>query len=103
MDYRVTLDPQFGISAFDFIVTWNATPECRAVAMARTSPATPVRFDVNVIAGSNVVLTGAGNETAAEVVCGLVRQTLEKRGIRQALEMVQADLPDRGREILVKA
>ena len=62
-----------------------------------------MRFDVNLIAGSNVVLTGVGKETAAEVVCGLVRQTLEKRGIRQALEMVQADLPDRGREILVKA
>ena len=102
MDYRVTLDPQFGLSAFDFIITWNATPECRAAGMARTAPATPLRFDPNLIAGSTAVVTGVGDEIAAEALSGLVRQTLERRGIRQALEMVQAVLPDGGRGILVK-
>jgi hypothetical protein len=62
-----------------------------------------VRFDVNPIAGSSVVLTAVGNEAAAELVCGLVRQTLEKRGIRQALDIVRSNLPDGGREILVTA
>jgi hypothetical protein len=35
-------------------------------------------------------------------VCGLVRQTLKKRGIRQALEIVRASLPDAEWEILVR-
>lgn len=102
MDYHVTLDPQFGLAAFDFIVTWNALPQCRAAAMARTSPSTPVRFDAGLVTGTRVVLTGVGTQVAAAEVCGLIRAALEKRGIRQALELLQTDLPDGGRAISVK-
>jgi len=103
MDCHVTLDPQFGLAAFDFIVTWNAAPQCRAAALARTSSATPVRFDSRLITGTRVVLSGVDREAAAETVCGLIRQALEKRGIRQELELIQTDLPDGGQGIFVKA
>ena len=103
MDYHITLDPQFGLSAFDFIITWNALPLCRARALARTAPAIPVRFDAKRITGACVVLSGEEPEGAAGAMCGLIRQVLEKRGARQALEMIQTDLPDGGRGILVKA
>lgn len=102
MDYHITLDPQFGLSAFDFIVTWNATAECRAAALARTSPSTPVQFNPALIAGTTLVLSGVGAEVAAVLVCGLIRHTLEIRGIRQALELIQTDLPEGGRAISVK-
>src|SRR5690349_8643726 len=98
MDYRVTLDPQIGLSAFDFIITWNGTPSCRAVAMARTSRSTPVRFDLNLVAGSSIVLSGVDAAVTAEAVRGLIRQALEKRGIRQDLEVIGAGPA----EILVK-
>ncbi|MGA2589656.1 MAG: hypothetical protein ABSH32_07055 [Bryobacteraceae bacterium] len=103
MDYHVTLDAQFGLSAFDFIMTWNATAQCRAAALARTSPSTPVRFDLNLISGTSVVLSGVDREADAAAVCGLIRLVLEKRDIRQALETIQTQLPDGGKGVSVKA
>ena len=98
MDYRVTLDPQLRLSAFDFIISWNGTPSCRAAAMARTSPSTPVRFDLNLVTGATLVLSGVDPAVTADVVRGLIRQALEKRGVREDLEVIDT-APG---EILVK-
>lgn len=90
MDYRVTLDPQLGLSAFDFIITWNATPACRAAATARTSASTPVRFDLNVVAGSSVALCGVDPSVGAADLCGLIRQVLAKRGMPEDIAVMAA-------------
>jgi len=82
---------------------YHAMPPCRAAALARTSPPTPVRFDLNLISGTSVVLSGVDREADAAVVCGLIRLALEKRDIRQALETIQTDLPDGGKGVSVKA
>src|ERR1035438_69405 len=50
------------------------TPPCRAVAMAQTSAATPVRLDPSLIAGSS--------------------RRWRSGASRQALEIVRTDLPD---------
>jgi hypothetical protein len=101
MDIRVTLDPALGLSAFDFIITWNALAECRQVAMARTTAATPVMFNPDLAMGSTLVLTGVGNDVATEALYNLVRRALGRRDIRQAL-LGETSLPDGGRGILVK-
>jgi hypothetical protein len=102
MDIRITLDPALGLSAFDFIITWNALPECRQIAMARTSAATPVFFDPNLAMGAKLVLSGVDENAAAEDFCALVRRTLERRDIRQEFQIGESTLPDGGWGILVK-
>lgn len=89
-EWRITLDPRLGLSAFDFIITWNAIPECRATAFARTSSATPLRFDLGRVAGASVVLTGIEDSTTAEAISTLIRRSLERREIRQELAMATA-------------
>ncbi len=102
MEVRLTLDTSLGLTAFDFIITWNALPECRKVAMARTTAATPLFFNPNLAMGSTLVLTGVENNVAAEALYILVRRTLDRRDIRQELQIEESTLPDGGRGILVK-
>jgi hypothetical protein len=103
MDYHVTLDPHFGLSAFDFIITWNATPECRTAAMARTVPLPPVLFNQSLVTGTVVVLSRVESRLAVDVIFSLIEVVLRKRGVRQNLKMDQTDLPDGGQGISVES
>lgn len=40
MDYQIALPPDLGLSPTDFVVAWNDTPACRAVAEARLAEPT---------------------------------------------------------------
>jgi hypothetical protein len=102
MDSRVTLAPELGLTAFDFIITWNDLRDCQKVARARTSPATPLRFDVNRVTGSTVVLSGTAKGDSPESLNALIREVLLKRNIRREVEFIHSPLPDGGREIAVK-
>ncbi|MFN7996149.1 MAG: hypothetical protein U0Q18_21240 [Bryobacteraceae bacterium] len=104
MDCRVTLAPELGLTAFDFIITWNGLEDCQKVARARTSPATPLRFDVNSVTGNTVVLSGGSkNCISQESLDALIRHVLQKRNIRQEVEFIHRPLPDGGREVVVKS
>jgi hypothetical protein len=60
MDYQIAIDPNLGISANEFVMAWNETPACRALAEAR-SPISSVKgspLDPQMLQQGLVLLAG---------------------------------------------
>lgn len=80
---EVTLSPELGINAFEFVTAWNQTPECRAAAeagLSNISGAEGVVFDPSRLLGSTAVLGRLAQDLDDSQIENLIRQALDSHG-----------------------
>lgn len=86
MDYQITLDPALGITAQEFVNTWNGVMACETVAKAHLEPAPPSQptpLALPAIAVLNNVAAGL----TTDALYDLIRHALEQKRITTPVEM----------------
>lgn len=99
MECRVSLAPELGVNAFEFITAWNQTPACRAAAEARLAGmggGAGVVFDPSRLRGNTAVL----NRLADDVDAAALRALLE-RALRRPIQVREEPQPDGTRLLAV--
>jgi hypothetical protein len=91
MDYHISFDPNLGLNSQDFIVAWNDTPECRALAEARldSQPLRGFPLDPQLAQHGLVLLT-----SAAGVLSGLALDALKDAVKDKLTEYVKQKLEE---------
>jgi len=100
MEYHLTLDPRFDLSAREFADAWNASPACRATALARPEEGAPAQFDPSLAQAGQIVLEGLLIGAAGNALYDLLKALFIRKGIRRKIEIVEVTRPD-GAHILV--
>lgn len=104
MNYKITLVPALGISPDDFVTTWNDTPECRDIAIARIAESrTKTRsFDPSLLTGALAVLGSVAAGVGTNALYDLIKKALTRTGVKKQMEITQIDKPDGTRILVVK-
>ena len=102
MDYHIALAPDLDLSARDFCLAWNETPECRVAAQARPAEPDSAEYSPDLVAGAVAVLGSVVVGLATNALYDLIKAALIQRGVRTRTEMIQLDQPDGTRLIVVK-
>lgn len=82
MECRVSLAPELGVNAFEFITAWNQTPACRAAAEARLAGmggGVGVIFDPSRLRGATAVLNRLADNVDGAALHALLERALRRR------------------------
>ena len=108
-DYQIRFAPQLEINSADFVTAWNATADCKTVAVAQVG-SSATNYD---IASAFVLLSGIAIGVATNTIYDLLKQTvvnnktvqdlLGKRGLSKQADSINiqaVEQPD-GSQMLV--
>ena len=104
MNYKIALPTELGISPDDFVTSWNDTPECREVAIARLAQSRPTTrsFEPGLLTGAMAVLGTVAASLGTNALYDLIKQALTRKGVRRQIEITQTEQPDGTRTLVVK-
>jgi hypothetical protein len=101
MEYQLALPPDLGLDPDDIVSAWNAAPERRALAEVRLAPSAGVAaFDPFLLAGAITVISTVATGVLTNVLSEQIKQLLAKKGSHAHTEIVEVELPD-GKRLLV--
>ncbi len=101
MDYQIVFPPDLGLSASDFIATWNETEECRSAGEARPGEPTAAQYDPALIDSTLAVLGSVAAGVAINAIYDLIKSVLVNKGVQKRTEIKQLDQPDGSRLLIV--
>jgi len=101
MDYQIALHPDLNLSPADFVKAWNDTPECREMAKANLDEPTSAQYDP-FAAAAVAVLSGVAIGVAANALYDRIKKVFIKKDVTKQIEIIQLDLPDGSRLLVVK-
>ncbi len=103
---EVALSPALGITAFDFITSWNQTPECRAAAEAGLSSfngTQGVVFDPERLRGNIVMLNRLAEGVDSASLHELIRHALDSLGSHGSLQIHEGPATNGSRQLTIDA
>ncbi|HJT56450.1 MAG TPA: hypothetical protein VJ761_08145 [Ktedonobacteraceae bacterium] len=96
-EYQIVLSPELGISANDFLTSWNEDAETRHLSEAQAVSPGGRTFDPTLIAG---ILITVGSGVATNVISALIMKVLDKKGVSKHTHIEQMKKSD-GTQMLV--